>query len=166
MRLLLQRVARASVSVQGLEVGSIGKGLLVLVGVAREDSQEDIRYLSDKLLNLRIFAGDSDKFDRSALDTGAEFLVISQFTLYGNTRKGRRPDFTEAAVPGDAERLYDEFVEALRASGLQVETGRFGEYMQVELLNDGPVTLMLDSAERSQPRRAKQTSSPDPGNSP
>ena len=165
MRLLLQRVAHASVSVQGLEVGSIGKGLLVLVGVAKEDSQEDIRYLSDKLLNLRIFSGDSDRFDRSALDTGAEFLVISQFTLYGSTRKGRRPDFSEAAVPGDAERLYDEFVEALRASGLRVETGRFGEYMQVQLLNDGPVTLMLDSVERSQPRRAKQTSSPDPGNS-
>ena len=166
MRLLLQRVAHASVSVQGLEVGRIGKGLLVLVGVAREDPQEDIRYLSDKLLNLRIFSGDSDRFDRSALDIGAELLVISQFTLYGGTRKGRRPDFTEAAVPGDAERLYDEFVEALRASGLRVETGRFGEYMQVELLNDGPVTLMLDSAERSQPRRSRQTSSPDPGNSP
>lgn len=166
MRLLLQRVAHASVSVQGLEVGSIGKGLLILVGVAREDSQEDIRYLSDRLLNLRIFAGDSDRFDRSALDVGAELLVISQFTLYGSTRKGRRPDFTEAAVPGDAERLYGDFVQALRASGLRVETGRFGEYMQVELVNDGPVTLMLDSAERSQPRRAKQTSSPDPGNSP
>lgn len=166
MRLLLQRVAHASVSVQGLEVGRIGKGLLVLVGVAREDSQEDIRYLSDKLLNLRIFSGDSDRFDRSALDTGAEFLVISQFTLYGNTRKGRRPDFTEAAVPADAERLYSQFVEALGVSGLRVETGRFGEYMQVDLLNDGPVTLMLDSAERSRPRRTKQTSNPDPENSP
>ena len=166
MRLLLQRIAHASVRVRGLEVGRIGKGLLVLVGVAREDSPEDIRYLCDKLLNLRIFSGDSDRFDRSALDTGAELLVISQFTLYGSTRKGRRPDFTEAAVPGDAERLYGDLVQALRASGLRVETGRFGEYMQVELLNDGPVTLMLDSAERSQPRRAKQTSSPDPGNSP
>ncbi len=166
MRLLLQRVAHASVSVQGLEVGRIDKGLLVLVGVAKEDSQEDIRYLSDKLLNLRIFPGDSDRFDRSALDAGAELLIISQFTLYGSTRKGRRPDFTEAAVPEDAERLYRDFVEALRASDLRVETGHFGEYMQVDLLNDGPVTLMLDSAERSQPRRARQTSSPDPGNTP
>ncbi len=166
MRVLLQRVARASVSVQGLEVGRICKGLLVMVGVARGDSQEDIRYLSDKLLNLRIFAGDSDRFDRSASDIGAELLVISQFTLYGSTRKGRRPDFTDAAAPRDAELLYGQLVDALRASGLRVETGRFGEYMEVDLLNDGPVTLMLDSAERSRPRRIKQTSNLDPESSP
>ena len=166
MRVLLQRVAHASVAVQGLEIGKIGNGLLLFVGVAKEDSEEDARYLSEKILNLRIFADSAERFNCSALDTKAELLIASQFTLYGNTRRGRRPDFTEAASPQDAQLLYERFVDMLRASGLRIETGRFGEYMQVDLQNDDPVTLLLDSADRSQPKRIKRSSSPAPDRSP
>ena len=154
MRVLIQRVARASVVVGGAEVARTGQGLVVLLGVSKEDTEEDARYLVERTLNLRIFADEHDRFNRSALDTGAEFLVISQFTLYADTRKGRRPDFTQAAPPQEAERLYQRTVELFRESGLKVETGRFREHMLVDLQNDGPVTLMLDSGDRHRPRRS------------
>ena len=153
MRALIQRVARASASVGGTEIGSIQKGLLVLLGVAREDTEEDARYLVERVLNLRIFPDEEDRFDRSALDVRAELLIISQFTLYADTRKGRRPDFTGAAAPEDAERLYEKAVQLFGDSGLRVETGRFREHMLVDIQNDGPVTLMIDSADRLRPRR-------------
>lgn len=153
MRALIQRVARAAVSVEEREVGAIGPGLVVFLGVAREDTEADAQYLVDKTVNLRIFADDSGRFNRSALDSGAEFLVVSQFTLYGDTRRGRRPDFTGAASPEIAQRLYDHAVSLLRDKGLNVATGEFQAYMQVTLQNDGPVTLMLDSADRNRPRR-------------
>ena len=153
MRALIQRVARASVSVDGVEVGKTGKGLVVLLGVTTQDGEEDVRYLAEKTVNLRIFPDDENRFNRSALDTGAELLVISQFTLYADTRKGRRPDFTQAAKPDEAERLYLMAVDAFRESGLSVETGRFREHMLVDIQNDGPVTLMIDSADRLRPRR-------------
>lgn len=153
MRALIQRVARAAVSVEEREVGAIGPGLVVFLGVAHEDTEADAQYLVDKTVNLRIFADDSGRFNRSALDSGAEFLVVSQFTLYGDTRRGRRPDFTGAASPEIAQRLYDHAVSLLRDKGLNVATGEFQAYMQVTLQNDGPVTLMLDSADRNRPRR-------------
>ena len=127
--------------------------MVILLGISREDVEEDARYLVDKTLNLRVFADQENRFNRSALETGAELLVISQFTLYADTRRGRRPDFTQAAQPQEAERLYGTVVELFRASGLRVETGRFGEHMLVDIQNDGPVTLMLDSADRLRPRR-------------
>ena len=153
MRALIQRVAQAAVHVDQQEAGRIGPGLLVLVGVADGDSETDAQYLADKTVNLRIFADDQNRFNRSALDVQAELLVVSQFTLYADTRKGRRPDFNAAASPEDAQRLYQHLVELFRQTGLKVETGRFQEYMQVQLQNDGPVTLMLDSADRHRPRR-------------
>ena len=153
MRALIQRVSRAIVRVDNHEVGGIGPGLLVLVGVSREDDETDARYLVDKTVNLRIFADDQNRFNLSALDTGAELLVVSQFTLYGDTRKGRRPDFTSAAPPEQAQHLYQHIVELFEATGLAVATGVFQEYMQVALENDGPVTIMLDSADRHRPRR-------------
>jgi D-tyrosyl-tRNA(Tyr) deacylase len=153
VRALIQRVAEASVLVDGLEVGHIGPGLVVLLGVARDDEEDDAQYLVEKLTNLRIFADDENRFNRSALDVGAEFLLVSQFTLYAGTRKGRRPDFTQAAQPQEAQRLYEYAVELCRRTGLKVETGRFQAYMQVRLQNDGPVTLLLDSADRRRPRR-------------
>jgi len=153
LRALIQRVSRATVSVDNHEVGGIGPGLLVLVGVSREDDETDARYLVDKTVNLRIFADDQNRFNLSALDTGAGLLVVSQFTLYGDTRKGRRPDFTSAAPPEQAQRLYQHIVELFEATGLTVATGVFQEYMQVALENDGPVTIMLDSADRHRPRR-------------
>jgi D-tyrosyl-tRNA(Tyr) deacylase len=154
LRVLLQRVARASVTVQGLEIANIGKGLVLLVGVSKEDCEDDAKYLTEKVLNLRIFPDADGRFNCSALETRAELLIVSQFTLYAGTRKGRRPDFTEAALPQDAQILYDQAVQLFRGSGLRVETGRFGEHMQVDLQNDGPVTLMLDSADRSRLRRS------------
>ena len=153
MRALIQRVARASVLVNGVEAGAIGKGLAILVGVSRDDAEEDVRYLVEKVVNLRIFPDEESRFNRSALDTGAELLVISQFTLYADTRKGRRPDFARAAQPQEAERLYEKAVELFRESGLRVETGRFREHMLVDIQNDGPVTLMIDSADRFLSRR-------------
>jgi len=134
----------------------------VLLGVGREDEEADAKYLTGKILNLRIFSGvlpgvkpgvNENRFDRSALDVGAELLIVSQFTLYADTRKGRRPDFNQAAPPEDAQRLYEFTVDQFRESGLTVATGRFQEYMQVRLQNDGPVTIILDSADRQRPRR-------------
>ena len=153
MRALIQRVAEADVEIDGVEVGEIGQGLVVLLGVANEDNETDARYLVEKIINLRIFADDENQFNRSALDVGAEFLVVSQFTLYADTRRGRRPDFKRAAPPQRAEQLYDHTVQLLKDSGLSVATGRFQEYMQVRLQNDGPVTLLIDSADRQRPRR-------------
>ncbi len=153
MRALLQRVSRAAVSVAGEEVARIGPGLVVLLGVAADDTEEDARYLVEKTLNLRVFADDSQTFERSARDVGAELLIVSQFTLCARTRKGRRPDFTQAAPPDRAESLYRFTLGLFVESGLRVVEGRFREYMQVEIVNDGPVTILLDSADRKMPRR-------------
>lgn len=145
MRAVIQRVNEASVRSGGQEVSRIGRGLLVLVGVSREDKEEDVRYLADKTVNLRIFEDAEGKMNLSVLDTGGEILAVSQFTLYGDCRQGRRPSFTEAAVPQEADRLYQLYVEQLRLSGLAVKTGIFREHMLVSLENDGPVTMLLDS---------------------
>ena len=154
MRALVQRVTSASVIVEEREVGAIGAGLLLFLGVSADDTGDDCTYLADRVLGLRIFADDNGRFDRSALDVGAELLVISQFTLYADTRRGRRPDFQQAAPPAEAELLYEMMLEELRKSGLSVASGIFGAYMRVELCNEGPVTIMLDTADRSRPRRA------------
>ncbi len=153
MRALIQRVANASVRIDGEPIADIGPGLVVLLGVAEGDVDADAAYLVGKIANLRIFSDEQNRFNRSALDTGAELLVVSQFTLYGDTRKGRRPDFTAAAPPTEALRLYEYAVELFHQTGLTVATGRFQEHMEVSLVNDGPVTLMLDSADRQRPRR-------------
>jgi D-tyrosyl-tRNA(Tyr) deacylase len=153
MRALIQRVTEASVSIDGEVVGAIGAGLLVLLGVSRDDTDEDASYIVGKIANLRIFSDDEGKFQSSATDVGAGLLVVSQFTLYGDTRKGRRPSFTHAAVPEEADRLFELAVGLFRETGLKVETGRFQAYMAVALVNDGPVTIMLDTADRERPRR-------------
>ncbi len=148
MKALLQRVTGASVSIGGEVVGRIGRGLVVLVGVASGDTERDVDYLAQKVVNLRIFPDDSGKFNLSALDIKGELLVVSQFTLLADTRKGRRPSFIEAAPPAQAEELFGRFVGQVRVTGLRVETGRFQQYMQVEIHNDGPVTILLDSREK------------------
>jgi D-aminoacyl-tRNA deacylase len=145
MRIVLQRVARASVEVAGETVGSIDRGLLVLVGVKRTDTQAQADFLADKTLNLRIFSDDAGKMNRNVRDAGGAILVVSQFTLYGDCRKGRRPGFDEAAPPEQARNLYEYFVGRLRVAELVVETGVFQASMQVSLINDGPVTFVLDS---------------------
>ena len=152
MRALVQRVAEASVAVGGAEVARIGPGLLALLGVGAEDDEADAEYVASKLAHLRIFADDANRFNRSALEAGAEVLGVSQFTLYADTRRGRRPDFTRAAPPEQARRLYEYTAALLQEAGLRVATGRFQEYMQVRLQNDGPVTIMLDSADRHRAR--------------
>ncbi len=148
MKALLQRVTSASVSIDGEVVGEIGRGLVVFVGVAEGDSENDADYLVNKLTNLRIFADKEEKFNLSALDIKAELLLVSQFTLLADARKGRRPSFTDAAPPQKAEELFGHFVSGAKASGLKVQMGRFQQYMQVKIHNDGPVTIMLDSRER------------------
>ena len=145
MRAVLQRVSRAKVTVHGEIVGEIGPGLLVLVGVGQHDSEADAGYLADKIIGLRIFEDAEGKMNRSVGDSGGAVLAVSQFTLYGDARRGKRPSFDAAARPEQARRLYEYFVEKVRAAGLRCETGRFQEMMQVELVNDGPVTIMLDS---------------------
>ncbi len=145
MRALLQRVSRASVTVDEQVVGKIGQGLLVLLGVGRDDSEVHVKALADKIVYLRIFGDDEGKMNRSLLDIGGEVLVVSQFTLYADTRRGRRPSFTDAAPPSIAEPLVERFKDTIAAYGLTVADGIFGAYMQVELLNDGPVTIWLDS---------------------
>jgi len=147
LKVLLQRVNRASVTVSGEIVGKIGPGLVVLVGIANGDTNNDIKYLSQKILGLRIFADNSGKFNVSVQDIHGEMLVVSQFTLLADTKKGRRPSFTEAAPPALAEELFNEFVDEVKRSGLNVQTGRFQEHMLVEIHNDGPVTVMIDSKE-------------------
>ncbi len=148
MKVLLQRVTGASVSVAGEVVGRIGKGLVVFVGVACGDTEKDVQYLSQKSASLRIFSDEAGRFNLSALDIKGELLVVSQFTLLADTKKGRRPSFVEAAPPAQAEGLFEQFVAQARASGLKVETGCFQQYMQVEIHNDGPVTILLDSREK------------------
>ena len=150
MKALLQRVSRASVSVYGEEVGRIGSGLVVLVGVADGDTERDAQYLVNKIANLRIFADEESKFNLSALDINGELMMISQFTLLADTRKGRRPAFVGAAPPEQVERLFEEFVKLSRDTGLKIAKGRFQQYMQVEIHNDGPVTIMLDSRDKLQ----------------
>jgi D-tyrosyl-tRNA(Tyr) deacylase len=145
MRAVLQRVSRAQVVVGGEVVGSIGPGLLVLLGVSHADTAEQVRWLADKVIGLRIFNDADGKMNRSLLDVHGACLVVSQFTLYGDTRKGRRPSFIDAARPEVAIPLYEAFLDALRAQGVPVAAGVFGADMQVELVNDGPVTLILDT---------------------
>ena len=148
MKALLQRVTGASVSVGGEVVGKIGQGLVVFVGIATGDTEKDTQYLVQKITNLRVFSDEEGRFDLSALDIKGELLVVSQFTLLADTRKGRRPSFTGAAPPARAGEMFERCVEQARATGLRVETGRFQQYMQVEIHNDGPVTILLDSRGR------------------
>jgi D-aminoacyl-tRNA deacylase len=142
---VVQRVSRAEVRVGDEVTGRIGAGLLALVGAGDDDTDEDVAYLVDKIVGLRIFADEAGNMNRSVVDVGGALLIVSQFTLYGDARKGRRPSFVKAMAPGPAEQLYDKFVAAARATGVPVQTGRFRAMMQVELVNDGPVTLLLDS---------------------
>lgn len=153
MRAVLQRVTRASVAVDDEIVGAIGAGLLILVGVAEGDGDEQARKLAAKAAGLRIHAGDEGRFDRSLIESGGQALVVSQFTLLADVRRGRRPSFTNAAAPEEAERLVGVFVDELRGMDIDVATGRFGADMRVDLENDGPVTLVLDSADLERPRR-------------
>lgn len=145
MRAVIQRVTRASVTVDGRIAGEIGVGLLVLLGVSRTDNPESAAYLAEKIANLRIFSDEVGRMNLSVLDTGGAALVVSQFTLYGDTRGGRRPSYIQAAPPEEANRLYQEFVGSLGSLGVKVQTGVFQAHMQVELVNDGPVTILLDS---------------------
>jgi D-tyrosyl-tRNA(Tyr) deacylase len=146
MRAVVQRVSRAQVTVGGEITGKIGLGLLVLLGVGREDAEADASYLAEKIAGLRVFEDDQGKMNRSVKDAGGSVLAVSQFTLYGDVRRGKRPSFDNAATPEKARQLYEFFVEQIGANGLRCETGRFQEMMKVELVNEGPVTIMLDSA--------------------
>ncbi|NLD71553.1 MAG: D-tyrosyl-tRNA(Tyr) deacylase [Chloroflexi bacterium] len=146
MRAVVQRVVQGGVAVEGETLGRIGPGMVILVGVREGDGEEDAAWLAGKVANLRIFADDAGRFDRSLLDVGGGALVISQFTLYGDARRGRRPSFTDAAVPEVAEPLVERFAALLRVEGVaDVQTGRFGAHMVVEIVNDGPVTILLDT---------------------
>lgn len=153
MRAVLQRVTRASVTVDGETVGAIGPGLLLLVGIAAGDDEATVRRVARKCAELRLFPDDAGRFDRSLLDTGGEALVVSQFTLLADVRKGRRPGFTDAAPPEIAAPIVDAFADELRTLGVRVASGRFGAKMQVELVNDGPVTVIVDSEDLERPRR-------------
>jgi len=145
MRAVVQRVSRAKVTVKEWTSGEIGHGLLVLLGVGHEDTEADASYLAEKIVGLRIFEDADGKMNRSVADVGGSVLAVSQFTLYGDVRRGKRPSFEAAAPPEPARRLYEFFVERVRSLGLRCETGRFQEMMQVELVNEGPVTILLDS---------------------
>lgn len=147
MRVLIQRVSEAKVTVDHEVTGAIQNGLLLFVGITEEDGEDELQLLADKVVNLRIFEDENGKMNRSLLDVGGEILSVSQFTLYGDCRKGRRPNFMNAARPELARTLYDRYNKKLRSYGIKVETGVFGAHMEVSLLNDGPVTLFLDSAE-------------------
>jgi D-tyrosyl-tRNA(Tyr) deacylase len=149
MRAVVQRVSRARVRVNGQTTGEIGTGLLILLGVGQGDTAREADYLLDKIINLRIFEDAGGKMNLSLLETGGQLMVISQFTLYADCRKGRRPSFTDAAPPGEAQRLYDDFVTAARIRGLHVATGIFQALMEVELVNSGPVTILLDTSKNS-----------------
>jgi D-tyrosyl-tRNA(Tyr) deacylase len=145
MRACVQRVSEARVIVAGEIVGQIGRGLVVLLGVAADDSSGDVEYMADKIADLRIFPDEAGKMNRSLAEAGGAMLVVSQFTLLGDCRKGRRPSFIDAAEASLGERLYEEFVQAVAAKGIEIATGRFRQHMDVTLTNDGPVTLLLDS---------------------
>lgn len=145
MRAVVQRVTFSKVTVDNEIVGEIKKGLNVLLGISKEDVQKDIEYLADKIINLRIFEDENGKMNVSLKDVNGELLVISQFTLYGDCRKGKRPSFDKAAKPNDAEIIYNQFIEECKKHGVKVETGKFQAMMSVEIHNDGPVTILLDS---------------------
>ena len=145
MRAVVQRVLKSSVMVDGQIVGAIDKGFNVLIGIGKEDTIEDLKYIKDKVLNLRVFSDESDKMNLSIKDVEGELLLISQFTLYGDCRKGRRPNFMNALGGEEAKNLFDQFVSMCREEGIKVETGIFGADMKVDILNDGPVTILLES---------------------
>ena len=149
MRLVLQRVSESSVTVDGVTVGSIRAGLVILAGVAKSDTVSEVDYLSDKVLGLRIFPDSAGKMNLNIVDAGGSLLIVSQFTLYGDCRKGRRPSFDEAAAPEHAQALYNYFVEKLRLGPVPVETGLFQAMMEVHLVNQGPVTILMDTADRN-----------------
>ena len=155
MRFVIQRVTRAQVTVENEVTGEIGDGFAILCGISREDTEDDIDYLVAKTVNLRVFRAEDDSsgFDRSLADISGGVLLISQFTLYANTRKGRRPGFTEAAAPDVAQPLFNRVIQSFEMLGVKVETGIFGAMMLVELVNDGPATFIIDSSDRHQPRR-------------
>lgn len=145
MRALVQRVSRSTVYIEGIPPVEISRGILILLGVGRKDTPDDLRFVAGKCAHLRIFSDDQGKMNRSLLEIGGDALVVSQFTLYGDTRKGRRPGFSDAAPPNVAKTFYERFVDALRDLGVPVATGVFGAHMRVEIHNDGPVTLMVES---------------------
>ena len=145
MRAVVQRVKKSRVIVEGRLVGEINKGFNVLLGISKDDTIEDLKYIKDKIINLRVCEDENDKMNLSLLDIKGDILAISQFTLYGDCRKGRRPNFMNAMGGDEAKALYEEFVKMLKESGLKVETGEFGAHMNVEIENDGPVTILLDS---------------------
>ena len=147
VRACIQRVSEGQVTVDGAVLGRIGRGLVVLLGVGQQDGIAEVNWLAEKVIGLRIFADDAGKMNRSLAEVGGAMLVVSQFTLYGDCRRGRRPSFTSAASPALAERLYEAFVAAVKRAGIEVATGRFREHMLVSLVNDGPVTLWIDTAE-------------------
>ena len=153
MRALVQRVTKAYVTSDGEQAAAIGRGLVVFLSISRVDNNSDTDYLVNKIVNLRIFQGDEGGFEHSAHEIGADILVVSQFTLHASTRRGRRPSFTEAATPKDAEPVFQKALELFQASGLTIESGLFQKHTLVEIHNDGPVTIMLDSQDRHQPRR-------------
>lgn len=153
MKIVIQRVIKASVNVGGKTIGEIGNGLVVFIGVAQGDTVEDIEYLVEKAVNLRIFADNDGKFNLSAIDVKGELLLVSQFTLFASTRKGRRPGFSDAAPLEQAEALFNQFVLRAGSSGLKVATGQFQAHMLVEIHNDGPVTIIINSRERLESRR-------------
>ena len=146
MRMVCQRVLQAEVKVEGQQVGKIDRGLLVYLSVGKEDTVNDVQFMADKLVNLRIFADEAGKMNRSVLDVGGAILLVSNFTLHGDCRKGRRPGFDAAAEPASAQQLYEKVIELIAEQGIAVEKGAFGEYMHVSSINDGPVTFLLDSS--------------------
>jgi len=148
MRAVVQRVSSAAVTVEGQETGSIGRGLVVFLGVGRDDAKADADYLAEKVVGLRIFEDEAGKMNLSVQDAGGSVLIVSQFTLFGDCRKGRRPSFVDAAPPADAEAMYEYFVETVRSKGVETATGRFRARMAVRVNNDGPVTILLDSKRR------------------
>lgn len=145
MRAVVQRVSNSSVTVDQNVIGKIDRGIMVLLGVNDDDNSKDVEYLVDKIVNLRIFEDENEKMNLSLLDIKGDLLVVSQFTLYGDCRKGRRPNFTDAAKPDIAISLYEEFIDKAKKYGIKVETGEFGAHMSVDIMNDGPVTLLIDS---------------------
>lgn len=145
MRAVVQRVKRSLVKVNGETIGEISKGINVLVGITKDDNLEDLKYIKEKIFNLRIFSDENDKMNLSVKDVKGELLIISQFTLYGDARKGRRPSFIEALGGEEAVKLYNDFIDLCKTEGLKIQTGEFGADMEVEIINDGPVTLLLDS---------------------
>lgn len=149
MKALIQRVKNASVKVEGNKVGETGPGILIFLGIGKGDNEDDIKYLVDKIVNLRIFENEGKRMDISVKDIKGELMVISQFTLYGSTKKGRRPDFIKAAEPDEAERLYNLFIDECKKTGLKTESGEFAAMMDVSLVNDGPVTLMIETLRKS-----------------